>query len=266
MTYFRIPGLANNPTTREDPWQFLATGPRTAQLRNFDDLNYIMTYHLPNADIKYTGGVQGYDYTLNFDDDTNVTSFVLPGSAGGIQAGEVDAVAPLIAAAEHLPPAAIPAVEAGILAGLPAPSVLPINPLVHVNFIENDWWTSHELSIQSTDQSPLQYIAGVWYYYQQYAQPTNVTTTQPNYANPVQVVPFLTAEAANPLAFLFPGALAPAAANPKGLLELSAYQFQYQSIAGYGQVSYKVTDDIKITGNLRVSNDHKWGEEEERLI
>ncbi len=34
-------------------------------------------------------------------------------------------------------------------------------------FLENDWYTSHELYLQSTDQSPLQWTVGGIYFHQQ---------------------------------------------------------------------------------------------------
>ncbi|HLK25044.1 MAG TPA: TonB-dependent receptor [Caulobacteraceae bacterium] len=259
----KTPGIFNNPQAA-NPWHFAAVSPVRVSLRNFDDLNYIATYHLPNADIKYIGGIQGYDYTLDFDEqDTDITSFTLPGSAFGEQAAAVDNVfAPAIASALGIPPAGLPALEAQLTAALPAPSTLTVNPNVHDHFIENDWWTSHELSIQSTDSGPLQYIAGAYFYYQQYSNPITFTANQPNLTHPILLDP-LAAAGFNPFA---PGALVPAAANPHDLLALSAYQFETQSEGVYGQLSYKVTDQIKVTGNLRWSGDHKWGNQEARDV
>ena len=44
------------------------------------------------------------------------------------------------------------------------------------------------------------------------------------------------------------------------------YVFHSQDEAGYAQVSYKVTDTIKITGNIRYSADQKWGTEADRDV
>jgi len=256
----KTPGIFNNPQTA-NAWKFAAVGPVTTSLANYNDLNYIATYHLPNADIKYIGGIQGYDYKLNFDEvDTDVTSFTLPGSAFGEQAAIVDNVfAPPTAAALGIP---LGVAEAALTAALPAPSTLTVNPIDKVNFKENDWWTSHEISIQSTDASPFQYIVGFHYYYQQYSNPIIFTANQPNLTNPILLGP-LAAAGFDPF---IPGALTPAAANPHDMLALSAYQFESQSEAVYGQASYKITDDIKVTANLRYSADQKWGNQEARDI
>ncbi len=189
-----------------------------------------------------------------------MTSFTLPGSAFGEQAAIVDNVfAPGTAAALGIP---LAAAEAALTAALPAPSTITLKPIDTVKFKENDWWTSHEISIQSTDASPFQYIVGFHYYYQQYANPIIFTANQPNLTNPILLGP-LAAAGFDPF---IPGALTPAAANPHDLLAVSSYQFESQSEAVYGQASYKITDDIKVTANLRYSADQKWGNQEARDI
>ncbi|HEY3889574.1 MAG TPA: TonB-dependent receptor [Caulobacteraceae bacterium] len=246
------PGIFNNPSQTSNS-RFATIFPRTAELQNFDGLSAILTYHFPDADLKYIGGVQGYDYTLNLSDtESDVLNYTLPGSAFGEQAGVVAGLGAALG---------IPAVA---FTGLPTPSTLTINPNVHTLFIENNWWHSHELSLQSTTSSPFQYVIGGIYYYQQYSQNDTVTENQPNLAHPLsvaalgQAVPFLPSVINNP-AFL-------AAPNPGDLITAPRYQMQTRSIAGYVQVSYKFTDSLKLTGNLRYSYDEKWGNEEDRTI
>jgi iron complex outermembrane recepter protein len=218
------PGVTGNPS-QHGPGNFVAPLATQTTLSKFRDLNYIYTYHFPDADLRYIGGVQGYDYTLDEpDEDSNVKSFTLPGSLG---------------------------TPAGVLAaaGLPGPSALVINPTENINFRENDWWTSHEVSLSSTTRSPFQYIIGAIYYFQQYSQPTFVTAPgQANLANPIF------------------SSGAPAAANPSRLLVENNYQLENQEAAGYAQLSYKITDQIKITGSLRYTYDNKSGSEEDRDV
>ena len=57
-----------------------------------------------------------------------------------------------------------------------------------------------------------------------------------------------------------------AAPNPQHYLYLNNYDFHSQDEAGYAQVSYKVTDTVKITGNVRYSADQKWGTEDARYV
>ncbi len=249
------PKIFNNPSAR-NPNDFAAPIPTQTTLSKFRDLNYIYTYHFPDADFRYIGGVQGYDYTLDEpDQNSDVSSFTLPGSAFGIQAQAAAA-------------AGIPAGLVGSL--LPAPSALTINPTENINFRENDWWTSHEISLQSTTSNPFQYVVGAVYYFQQYSQPTFVTAPgQANFDQPFLVSNFLATETAadnftpNPFAA---GALTPAAPNPNRVVVENDYQFKNTEAAGYAQLSYKITDQIKLTGNIRYTYDDKTGTEEDRDV
>ena len=76
------------------------------------------------------------------------------------------------------------------------------------------------------------------------------------------------AQVANPLDLLAleGGVVAPAAANPDRDLYNTNYHIQDESKAVFGQVDYKLTDTIKLTGGLRYTSDHKWGDEEYRLV
>jgi iron complex outermembrane recepter protein len=243
----RVPGVFNNPATLSPQTKLAGLETRTEGLQNFDSLNYIMTYHFPNMDLKYIGGVQGYDYTLEGPvAQTDITSFTVPGSAFGIRGAEV-------AGLEHA------GVPAAIANSLPAASTLTVDTDATFLFLENDWYTSHEVYLQSTDQSPLQWTVGGLYFFQQYSQPlTAFVKGQSNFSNPVFV-------GAGPLGAL-PPFLTPAPGNPSREYAFQDYQFDNTEWAGYGQVSYKVTDDIKVTGNLRYTWDDKDGQEEERLL
>jgi len=258
--------VLNNPSMHSNT-QFADMVERTAQLQNFDGFTTIMTYHFPKADLKYIGGVQGYDYTLNLaDDESNVIQYTLPGSTG---------ISPL--AGILLPPGtgnqqgAADFVLGGSTAGLPAPSTLTINPNIHTLFIENNWWYSHELSLQSTDNSPFQYTIGGIYYFQQYSQNDTLTDrNQSNLLQPLSVLALSPAATALTGGIFAPGTVTSglfnAAANPQQIVTAPRYQMQTRSIAGYAQVSYRITDTLKITGNLRYSYDYKWGNEEDRTV
>jgi iron complex outermembrane receptor protein len=250
----RTPGIFNNPATLSATSPLAAEETRTEGLQNFDSLNYIATYHFPNMDLKYIGGVQGYDYTLEGPvAQTDITSFTLPGSAFGIRAGEVAGLE-----AALTPVVGAPTADA-IANSLPPASTLTVDTDATFLFLENDWYTSHELYLQSTDQSPLQWTVGGIYFFQQYSQPlTAYVKGQPQFSNPVF-------EGAGPLGAL-PPFLTAAPANPSREYAFQDYQFDNTEWAGYGQVSYKVTDDVKLTGNLRYTWDEKDGQEEERLL
>ena len=117
------------------------------------------------------------------------------------------------------------------LAAIPGVTPLTINPLVNSNYVEDDWWTAHDLSFQSTTDSPLQWTVGGFFFYQHYNQPYEVNDPlQPQLAQP----------------FLAVGGPA-AAPNPNHDLLYLDYDFSVESAAGYGQVSYKINDKLTFT-------------------
>jgi len=211
------PAVRNNPSMI-DHNTFAATIPRNVSLNNYDDFNWIMTYHFDGFDVKYNGGFQGYNYYLNYDGvDTNVLSYSL--------------------------------------FAIPGVTPLTINPLINANYNEDDWWSSNDWTIQSTNDSPLQWTAGAFFFYQRYNQPYEVNDPlQPQLSQPIF----------NPAAAPVGANLA--APNPQRDFLYLDYMFHVESIAGYAQASYKFNDNWKITGNLRYTYDDKWGTESARYI
>jgi iron complex outermembrane recepter protein len=206
------PSIRNNPALTNTS-NFASPIPRSVSLGNYDDFNYIATWHFNGFDVKYNGGAQGYDYHLNYNGlDTDVSSFTLLDVTGG--------------------------------------TPLTINPLINSNYEEDDWWTTHDITFQSTNDSPLQWTAGAFYYYQHYNQPYEVSDPlQPQLAQPFQSVG------------------GPAAApNPNHDLLYLDYDFTVESAAGYAQTSYKFNDQFKITGDIRYNFDDKYGTEAARYI
>jgi iron complex outermembrane receptor protein len=230
------PGILNNPSSFKNPNIFAASVPRRVQLANYDDFNYIMTYHFDGFDFKYTGGVQGYDYYLNDPGDgegenTDVRSFTLATAS-------------------------------------PAISPLVINPLFQANYVEDDYWTDHDFTLQSTTDGPLQWTGGLFYYFQHYNQPYQVTAAeQPQFAAPL-CLPALVGSALSCGTASSPAAAAAGAAAPNPNLQVAYFQYQFnvQTISPYGQVSYKFNDQLKLTGSLRWTQDQKNGTENTRYI
>jgi iron complex outermembrane receptor protein len=268
---FAVPGILNNPSAT-NPNNFAAILPRTNKLNNFNDFNATFTYDVtPDIQFKYIGGYQQYFYTLNYSTpDTDVTSFTLPGStANAALIGGVNAIAfPGCAAGSALCGGAGSAAQPAVTK-LPNPSALVINPTVDLNYIENDQWWSHEISLQSTGDSAFQWTGGLYYYNQHYSNPIQDTDVhQANFTNPVLALPGAVSNAAcAPLGGFCGFSAAPlAAANPNDYLFLNTYTMTYVSEAAYGQVSYKFSDQFKITGNLRYTYDHKYGTEAARYV
>ena len=280
------PGVLNNPSAINSS-TFAAPISRDVTLRNYDNFNYALTYNFDNnVEMKYTGGVQGYQYTLNYSGtDTNVKSFTLPGSNfSGATIGALNNISALLANFGLLPPGStgpFPGCAAGSLLctgvpgsgalpaaqALPAGSLLVINPLINANYVENDWWTAHDISFQSTGNSRFQWVVGGFYYYQHYDQPYEVSDPlQPQLVNPDYVPP---GAIVDPLFF---GAVVglsagvPAPANPRHDILYLDYNFNVRNYSSYAQASYALNDQFKITGNIRYSNDHKWGLETARYL
>ncbi len=126
---------------------------------------------------------------------------------------------------------------------------LTVFPTWNYLYEENNQWMSHELTFASTGNGSVQWIGGVYYYDEHYSNP--IITTDPQQT---QLMAPVTAAG---------GA---AAANPNAYVTYQNYQMETRSEAAYGQVDWKVTDTLKLTGGLRFTQDHKTGEEEERLV
>jgi len=212
------PNVLNNPSTTNTS-NFADPTQTVVKLNDYNDFNYIATYHGPGYDIKYTGGVQGYSYHLNYGPATDVRSFTMP----------------FVDIPGVTPPGATP---------------LVIYPLVQQNYEEDDYWTGHDLSIQSTTDSPFQWTAGAFAYYQHYRQPYQVSDpSQPQLGNPLN-------DTATGLA----------PPNPLHQILYIEYNFNVQTYAGYAQASYKLNDQFKFTGDLRYTYDDKYGSETSRWV
>ncbi len=275
------PNVLNNPGL-SNPYQFISPLERDVTLNGYDDFNYIATYHASGFDVKYNGGIQGYNYDLNYNGtDTGIRSFTLPGSGTGIQPFLVNVFNHAFGGGPFPGCAACgfggtPLAAAG---ALPAAGNLVINPLVHSNYIEDDWWTAHDLTFESTTDSPLQWTAGAFFYYQHYNQPYTVNDpAQPQLSHPDYVLPGaiigpntgiggpcpIPVSAVAGLCGFTPGVAAPG--NPSNTILYADYKFNVETIAGYGQLSYKINDQWRVTGNIRYNWDDKWGVENTRTI
>jgi iron complex outermembrane receptor protein len=221
---------------------FIDDAPNTTAVRN----DAQMTYHATGADIKYTGGYESFLYVGNFGPQSGTESGVL-----GFQL---------------TPPTALEAALDGCstlffkaTAGkCTQPLSLNFTDAHGLLFIEDEQFYSNELAISSTYQGPLQYLAGLYWFHDHYAQPINAgifpDQTQyqtPSYLNlPAHAAPFFT----------------PAAGNPASADFLSNRVASSDSYAGYGQLDWKATDTLKVTVGLRYTQDHTSGVFSERFI
>ncbi|HEX5263210.1 MAG TPA: hypothetical protein VFW13_06775, partial [Phenylobacterium sp.] len=141
-------GVLDNPGMT-NPYNFASPIQTDVRIKNYDDFNYVATYHAKTFDIKYTGGIQGYDYGLDDTDgaDTGVKSYTLASLAA---------------------------------------SPLTIFPKITGHYEEDDWWTAHDITFESTTDDPLQWTAGAFFYYQHYDVPYTVSAPQQSqFGNPI---------------------------------------------------------------------------------
>jgi iron complex outermembrane receptor protein len=136
------------------------------------------------------------------------------------------------------------------LAGLGICGPLRIFPKAVSTYEENKHWFSHELNLASTGDGPFQWLAGAYYYHEAYKQPVSVRLgDQAQFATPLQL-----------------DGKTPAAANPNRLWYDTRPDFEDKSYAFFGQIDWQFTEQLKLTAGLRYSHDHKFGQEEARLV
>jgi iron complex outermembrane receptor protein len=244
ITANQFPG--NNPGNI-DPRTFINEDNGINDMDGDIQISTHVTYHLPDLDINYLGGYQNFHYTLHIPNqpvagvDSGVVSWQEAGVTGA-GAGFCTAVLGFTAAACAAP--------------------LKVNSTPNfLVFDEFDQAFSHELNFTSTGSSPLQYIGGLYWYRERWHQPVyaDSMSAQPQMGTPVQT-PIL-------------GGTCPAGAevcaapaNPTFAGSSENTAITYDSIAIYGQFSYKFNDDWKFTGALRYTNDHKEGWQTWRVV
>jgi iron complex outermembrane receptor protein len=124
-------------------------------------------------------------------------------------------------------------------------------PAEKFGYDEYNHWFSHEFNLTSTTNGPVQWTAGAYYFDESYTNPITVGLQQ----QPEVYTPWnagLSAFGSAP--------------NPSGNFYNTTYTMTTKSAALYGQVDWKMTDTVKLTGGLRYTSDHKQGNEYYRLI
>jgi len=222
-------GTSGNPALR-DVREFARSVRGRTDLRDAHALGLIYIRHFGAFDAKYVGGYNHYDYSLvsamPSGGNSAVTSYRIPLNPNG-------------------------ACAQGFLGPCAALQVFPTHRLESPT---KDKWHSHELTLTGTADGPLQWVAGGYYFSETYSNPTTISLPdQPQMRQPAFAVSAI-------------GGIGPAAPNPDSLFVLNGYTFRTRSIAGYGQLSWAVTDAITLTGGLRYTHDRKTGIERNRLV
>jgi iron complex outermembrane receptor protein len=214
----------DNPQV-DTPWRINRLVPYKVTLPEYVSINSQWTYHSDaDFDIKYIVGGTYYHYILTG-----------PSSPG---AGE-------------------PATQYAPIASFTIPGQLgnpmTVSGLESFNYQEKNGFVSNEVNFISSGDGPVQWVAGVYQYFQHYTQPVFTSdVNQPQWNGPY------------PAVCGFTGGVCPTQTTFRRFDNRPSVNAE--SYAGYGQVDWNVTDELKITGGLRYSWDRKYGKEQVRLI
>jgi iron complex outermembrane receptor protein len=137
---------------------------------------------------------------------------------------------------------------------------LTIHPTDSFTYQEFNGFWSDELNFISTGDSNLQWVAGVYQFYQHYQQPVSAENLeQPQLFGTSGSAPAFGFCGTNPPSF---GTCAP---TFLGRYFDNRPDVQDQSYAGYGQIDWKFQPEWKLTLGVRYSYDRKYGTESIRL-
>jgi iron complex outermembrane receptor protein len=227
-----LPGTANTNPSAVNIRDFNSDMKSTADEGKDLIFSAVLTYHAPTFDIKYTGGFQTFYY------DLHAPWVNSQGLSSSVESYQVQG----------------PTTASGLCTLLfnnaGCTQNLTVNPAkTQFSFIEQDSFSSHELTFSSTDAGPVQWLAGVFYYGENYDQPINVL-------DPSQ------AQVKTPVTFGF----APAPANPTGSVYNEFTHLVATSWDAYAQADWKINSQWDLTAGIRDSDDTKVGYETFRVI
>ena len=222
-------GTTTTNPALDDGHDFNTNVAQRVRLRDVNSLTTQFVYHAPKFDVRYVGGLQEYKYDLYGDTDaTNVQSFQIPLTTGSLCSN----VGALYAAGRST-------VDC---------KPLTVNADNAYHYFEYPKWFSNEITISSTTDSPLQWIAGAYQYQEKYSGTGSTADFyllgQSNLSTPVLG----------------------AAANPQQYWSTGNYKLTTQSKAVFGQVDWQATSTLKFTAGLRYTKDKKFGTEFRRVV
>lgn len=233
---FLQPGHIQQGSAQVNPganniWEFSADTRANSKTDDAYGLSGIVTWSLPTVDVKYMGGYRTYslDFTVDID-ETSMISYAFPLDAPNPAAGETMTGGPNCQwILDNLGPLCGPAI------------VYPSQKFI---LDEDKSFWSHELTLQSTDDSSLWWVIGAYYYEEQLRQINHYNNReQPQLLAPINGPP-----------------------NPFGDYVDARSDITTQSYALYGQADFQLTDTLTLTGGLRYSRDKKFGTEGIRVI
>jgi iron complex outermembrane receptor protein len=248
-----IPG--GNPTTLKNRIAALSYNTQI----DVDDafsFNFHWTHHFDGFDVKYVGGYSQYHYSLAINDfltgDSSIQSYQLP----TYTLAQVPVTSGNVCGYQNA------------LGGSCAP--LTVDGNQGFTFETQTHWWSHEINFASTTPGPFSWIAGAYYYNETDNNPETETANKQSQlaAGTFNVIPVGGATTYIPSLLGAAPAVGQAIFNPRqaGDFLYLNYQDRIQTTAVFGQVSYKLTDTIKLTGGVRYTYDYKNAQEEARYL
>ncbi len=228
----------NNPSV-EAPWRQARLIQTKVRLPSYFSLNSQWTWHTDTFDVKYIGGGSYYRYHLSTELDVHQA----PITSYGINGFNID-------------------------------NRWTYNPEEENSFISN------EINLISTGDGPFQWVLGGFQFSQQANQPGDAFNPyQPEVNGGTPGHPFgdgvLGAPADGGVVFCHSPAFL--GGNGVGTGGVCAPNTTFRSFdsrnnihdhsyAGFGQIDWKATDELKVTVGLRYSTDHKFGSETARVV
>jgi iron complex outermembrane recepter protein len=204
------------------PWTIARAIPYEVELPIYNTVAIHLTWHAEDFDIRYVTGGVNYHYELR----GPVASANLPNS---IQAP---------------------------ITSFTLPGGLVIAPAESFDYREYNSFWSHEVTLLSTHEGPVQWVTGAYYYAQDYRQPVFTRNpSQPQWNGPFGVPSFFCARTG--------GVCAPGTDFRRfdNRPEIHA-----ESYAVYGQVDWSINEKWKTALGLRYSHDEKTGTESVRIL
>ncbi|HVI31305.1 TonB-dependent receptor [Phenylobacterium sp.] len=204
-----------------DPYRINTNHDAYGSLDNHHRVHLDVTHDLGWGTLKYLGGYQQYDY--NTSSDSDLTPRVGP---------------------QDLP-----------FPDLDGPG--PLTPFTARNvstdartfYEERQSWMSNEINLSSNSDGPLNWIVGVFQYYQEYDQPQGIRVVgDPGMFNPVSLTG------------------APVPANPRGAFLYVDGHLETKSYAAFGQIDWEFAPNLTLTAGLRYTYDEKEGYDVARYV
>jgi len=209
-----------NPAVN-DPYTINVNWGAYGSLDNHQRVHLDITHDLGWATLKYLGGYQQYDY--NTSSDSDYTNRVGPQN---INLPDLDGPGPLTAF-----------------------TATNVSTDARTFYEERQSWFSNEINLSSNSDGPLNWIVGLYQYYQEYDQPQGIRVV----GDQGMFAPISLAGGAVP-------------ENPRGAFLYVDGHLETKSYAAFGQIDWEFAPDWTLTAGLRYTYDEKDGYDIARYV